>query len=42
MAFQRNVLGTLLIWAMQSKGDLHSWLGKTLEDFGYSQTQRKA
>jgi hypothetical protein len=27
------VLGTLLIWAMQSKGDLHSWLDKTLEDF---------
>jgi AcrR family transcriptional regulator len=33
MTFQRNVLGTLLIWAMQSKGDLHGWLGKTLEDF---------
>jgi hypothetical protein len=33
MVFQRNVLGTLLIWAMQSKGDLHSWLDKTLEDF---------
>lgn len=33
MTFQRNVLGTLLIWAMQTKGDLHVWLGKTLEDF---------
>jgi AcrR family transcriptional regulator len=33
MTFQRNVLGTLLIWAMQTQGDLHGWLGKTLEDF---------
>lgn len=33
MTFQRNVVGTLLIWAMQSKGELHAWLGKTLEDF---------
>lgn len=33
MTFQRSVLGTLLIWAMQSEGDLHVWLGKTLEDF---------
>ena len=33
MAFQRNVLGTLLIWAMQSKGELHAWLNKTLQDF---------
>ena len=33
MTFQRNVLGTLLIWAMQSKGELHAWLEKALEDF---------
>jgi hypothetical protein len=33
MTFQRNVLGTLLIWTMQSKGNLHAWLDKTLEDF---------
>lgn len=33
MTFQRNVLGTLLIWTMQAKGDLHTWLDKTLEDF---------
>ena len=33
MTLQRSVLGTLLIWAMQSKGDLQGWLGKTLEDF---------
>ncbi|HEY1263842.1 MAG TPA: helix-turn-helix domain-containing protein [Terriglobales bacterium] len=33
LAFQRNVFGTLLLWAMQSKGDVHSWLEKTLEDF---------
>ena len=33
MTFQRNVLGTLLIWTMQARGDLHTWLDKTLEDF---------
>jgi AcrR family transcriptional regulator len=33
MTFQRNVLGTLLIWALQSKGDLHAWLDKTFDDF---------
>jgi AcrR family transcriptional regulator len=33
MTFQRSVLGTLLIWAMQSKGDLHVWLEKALADF---------
>jgi len=33
MTLQRNVLGTLLIWTMQSKADLHAWLDKTLEDF---------
>jgi AcrR family transcriptional regulator len=42
MAFQRNVLGTLLIWAMQSKGDLHAWLGKTLEDFWVLADAKKA
>jgi AcrR family transcriptional regulator len=33
MTFQRNVLGALLLWSMQSRADLHAWLGKTLEDF---------
>jgi hypothetical protein len=33
MTFQRGVLGTLLLWAMQSQGDLHAWLDKALEDF---------
>ena len=33
MTFQRNVLGTLLIWAMQSTGDLHAWLEEMFEDF---------
>ena len=33
MTFQRNVLGTLLIWTMQGKSDLHVWLDKTLADF---------
>jgi AcrR family transcriptional regulator len=33
MTFQRNVLGTVLIWTMQGKSDLHVWLDKTLADF---------
>jgi AcrR family transcriptional regulator len=33
MTFQRNVLGTVLIWTMQGKSDLHVWLEKTLADF---------
>jgi AcrR family transcriptional regulator len=33
MTFQRGVLGTLLLWAMQAQGDLHAWLDKALEDF---------
>jgi AcrR family transcriptional regulator len=33
MTFQRGVLGTLLLWAMQSQDDLHAWLDKALEDF---------
>jgi len=42
MAFQRSVLGTLLIWAMQSKGDLHTRLSKTLEDFWALAGEKKA
>ncbi len=33
MAFQRGILGMLLIWAMQPKGDLHAWLEETFRDF---------
>ena len=33
MAFQRNVLGTLLLWAIQDKGDLDAWLDETFKDF---------
>lgn len=33
MAFQRSVLGTLLLWAIQIKGDLHTWLDETFADF---------
>ena len=33
MAFQRSVIGTLLLWAMQSEGDLDTWIDKTFEDF---------
>ncbi len=33
MTLQRNVLGTLLIWAMRPKGDPHAWLEKTFQDF---------
>jgi len=33
MAFQRSVLGTLLLWAIQPKGDLDAWLDETFKDF---------
>jgi AcrR family transcriptional regulator len=33
MAFQRNVLGTLLLWSMQPKDDLEVWLEETFKDF---------
>jgi len=33
MAFQRNVLGTLLLWAMHPRQDLHAWLEETFIDF---------
>jgi AcrR family transcriptional regulator len=33
MAFQRNVLGTLLLWAIQPKGDLEARLDETFKDF---------
>ena len=33
MTFQRNVIGTLLLWAMQNEGDLDAWIEKTFNDF---------
>jgi AcrR family transcriptional regulator len=33
MAFQRAVLGTLLLWAMQPTGGLSSWLDETFKDY---------
>jgi len=33
MTFQRNVIGTLLLWAMQSDNDLDAWIEKTFRDF---------
>lgn len=33
MTFQRNVLGTLLIWALHPRADLHAWLDRTFDDF---------
>jgi len=33
MAFQRNVIGTLVLWAMQTEGDLDAWIEKTFRDF---------
>lgn len=33
MAFQRSVIGTLVLWAMQTEGDLDAWIDKTFEDF---------
>jgi len=33
LAFQRGVLGTLLLWAMQPAGNLHEWLDQAFRDF---------
>lgn len=33
MTFQRNTIGTLLLWAMQSEDDLDAWIEKTFCDF---------
>lgn len=33
LAFQRNVIGTLLLWAMQPESDLHAWLEAAFRDF---------
>lgn len=33
MTFQRGVLGTMLLWAMQPEGDLYAWLENTFRDF---------
>jgi AcrR family transcriptional regulator len=33
MAIQRSVLGTLLLWAMHSQGELKPWLEETFIDF---------
>jgi len=33
MTFQRNTIGTLLLWAMQSEDDLDAWIEKTFYDF---------
>lgn len=33
LAFQRGVIGTLLLWAMQPQGDLHAWLELAFRDF---------
>lgn len=33
LAFQRNVIGTLLLWAMQPEGDLDAWLDLAFRDF---------
>lgn len=33
LAFQRNVFGTLLLWAMQPQGNLHQWLEGAFRDF---------
>lgn len=33
LAFQRGVIGTLLLWAMQAQGDLHAWLEMAFNDF---------
>jgi hypothetical protein len=33
LAFQRGLAGTLLLWAMQSRSSLKSWLEKAFHDF---------
>lgn len=33
ITFQRGLYGTLLLWALQSRGDLPTWLEKALADF---------
>lgn len=33
MMFQRNVIGTLLLWALQNEGDLDAWIERTFQDF---------
>jgi len=33
LALQRTFWGAMLLWAMQSKGDLRDWLDRTFEDF---------
>jgi AcrR family transcriptional regulator len=33
LAFQKGVLGTLLLWALEPKRDLDSWLEETWKDF---------
>lgn len=33
LAFQRGLAGTLLLWAMQSRSSLKSWLEKAFRDF---------
>jgi AcrR family transcriptional regulator len=33
LALQRTFWGATLLWAIQSKGDLHAWLDKAFEDF---------
>ncbi len=33
LAYQKGISGTLLLWAVQSKGSLKSWLEKAFQDF---------
>jgi AcrR family transcriptional regulator len=33
LAFQRGVIGTLVLWAMQSDGDLYAWVEAAFRDF---------
>jgi AcrR family transcriptional regulator len=41
LAFQRGLAGTLLLWAMQSKSSLKSWLEKAFQDFWAGAVARK-
>lgn len=41
LAFQKGVLGTLLLWALQPKRDLDSWQEQTWKDFWAAAAARK-
>lgn len=41
LTFQRGILGTMLLWAISGKADLHDWLEKAFHDFWELAVDRK-